>query len=308
MLWTVTSEEIGKMAAGRLSDELEKGEIVYFPKSPVDLPDEEDLNFLRKNLPEYLQRKNVSYYPDAGRLTGIKGNPAVAARAEALLKSYSARVVTLLHRLMPGFMAGARLGTTSFRPLEERGRNLDPHASNELVHVDAGAYGATHGDRVLRFFTNVNPSESRVWITKGSFADLYRRHAKAARISREDGGADVQEGWRDRAYSAFVQAASKVFPLAKVIDSSPYDRTMRKFHNYLKDTPAFQRDPTGHLEMTFPPYASWMVLTDAVSHACTSGQHALVDTFRVPLSNCRLRQHAPYEILRGSSESVAAEH
>src|SRR5260370_5030301 len=240
MLWTVTSEEIGKMAAGRLSDELEKGEIVYFPKSPVDVTDEEDLNFLRKNLPEYLQRKNVSYYPDAGRLTGIKGNPAVAARAEVLLKGYSARVVTLLHRLMPGFMAGARLGTNSFGPLEERGRNLDPHASNELVHVDAGAYGATHGDRVLRFFTNVNPSESRVWITKGSFADLYRRHAKAARISREDGGADVEEGWRDPAYSAFVRAASRGLPLAKGIDSSPYARTTRKCHNYLKDTPTLQ--------------------------------------------------------------------
>src|SRR5260370_36333273 len=92
MLWTVTSEEIGKMAAGRLSDELEKGEIVYFPKSPVDLPDEEDLNFLRKNLPEYLQRKNVSYYPDAGRPTGIKRNTTGSARAEALLKSYSGRV------------------------------------------------------------------------------------------------------------------------------------------------------------------------------------------------------------------------
>jgi hypothetical protein len=306
MLWTVRSEEIGNLAEGQLSDQLEKGRIVYFPRCPIELPDDADLNFLRERLPENLLAKNVSYYPDAGRLSGIKGDRAVAARAEAILKSYSARVETFLHRLMRAFMAGARLGTSSFRPLEERGRNLAPHASNELVHVDAGAYGATHGDRVLRFFTNVNPTESRVWITKGSFADLYQRHAKAARISSGEGGAGVEEKWRDRAYSAFVQLASRVFPLAKVIDSSPYDRTMRKFHNYLKDSAAFQRDPTGHLEMTFPPYASWMVLTDAVSHACTSGRHALVDTFRVPLLNCRLKQHAPYQILRGSSESLAA--
>jgi len=40
-----------------------------------------------------------------------------------------------------------------------------------------------------------------------------------------------------------------------------------------------------------------MVLTDAVSHACLSGQHALVDTFVVPLANCRLRALSPYEIL-----------
>ena len=41
-----------------------------------------------------------------------------------------------------------------------------------------------------------------------------------------------------------------------------------------------------------------MVLTDQVSHACVEGQHALVDTFVIPLANCRLRELSPYEILR----------
>ena len=40
-----------------------------------------------------------------------------------------------------------------------------------------------------------------------------------------------------------------------------------------------------------------MVLTDSVSHACIRGQHALVDTFLVPLANCRLPAEAPYRIL-----------
>jgi hypothetical protein len=40
-----------------------------------------------------------------------------------------------------------------------------------------------------------------------------------------------------------------------------------------------------------------MVLTDGVSHACISGQHALVDTFLVPLRNCR--RPAPYHLLAG---------
>ena len=26
-----------------------------------------------------------------------------------------------------------------------------------------------------------------------------------------------------------------------MLDSSPYDRAMRKFHNYMKDTPSFQQ-------------------------------------------------------------------
>ncbi len=303
MLFTVTGAEGEGLSAERLAAELEQGRVLFFPRCPVDLPSEPDLAFLRDQLGARLLGKNVSYYPEARRLTGIKADPPVASRTLEILGSYSSRVEALLRRLMPQFMGGARLGTTSFRPLQERGRNLSPHASNELVHVDAGAYGATHGDRVLRFFTNVNPTEGRVWITKGTFADLYQRYAKDAGIAAE-AGVRVEEKWIDRAYSALVRASSKWIALAKVIDSSPYDRAMRKFHNYMKDSPAFQREPTGNVELSFPPYSSWMVLTDAVSHACISGQHALVDTFLVPLANCRLRQYAPYEILRGSTAAV----
>ncbi len=305
MLFTVGNDEIEQLPPHRLSDELEKSRIVYFPRCPVELPQESDLAFLRSELAPNLLRKNISYYPGANRLTGLKAPPAVSARALAILKSYSVRIQGFLRQVMPGFMRGAQLGTSSFRPLQERGRHLAPHASNELVHVDAGAYGATHGDRILRFFTNVNPTEERVWITKGAFADLYQRHGKAAGITSDRN--QMEENWVDRAYSGFIRAASRVVPMAKVIDSSPYDRVMRRFHNYMKDSPAFQGDSAGNLRIVFPPYSSWMVLTDAVSHACTSGQHAFVDTFRVPLANCRLREFAPYQILRGTPGSTQCE-
>src|SRR5215510_1182109 len=199
MLLTVSGEELEKLVPERLADALERGRVVFFPKSPVLLPSDADLAFLREKLGTRLLAKNVSYYPEARRLTGIKADPAVAARTLEILESYSRRVGGLLRWLMPRFMASARLGTTSFRPLQERGRNLSPHASNELVHVDAGAYGATHGDRVLRFFTNVNPTEERVWNTKGAFADLYQRHGKAAGIFSD--GQKIEEKWADRAYS-----------------------------------------------------------------------------------------------------------
>ena len=307
MLFTVSGDESEGLFPERLAGELEQGRIVFFPQSPVRLPSDADLAFLREKVGARLLAKNVSYYPAARRLTGIKADPAVAARTLEILESYSTRVVAFLRRLMPRFMASARPGTTSFRPMQEQGRNLSLHASNELVHVDAGAYGATHGDRILRFFTNVNPSEDRVWVTKGTFADLYQRHANAAGIG-DKSPVRVQEKWMDRAYTALVRAASRWIPLARVIDSSPYDRAMRKFHNYMKDTPTFHRESAGQLEMRFPPFSSWMVLTDAVSHACRSGQYALVDTFLVPLANCQLRQYSPYEILRRSSAAIAPSH
>jgi len=81
--------------------------------------------------------------------------------------------------------------------------------------------------------------------------------------------------------------------MARVVDSSPYDRRMRRFHNWMKDTPSFQAEP--YERFAFPPYSAWMVLTDGVSHACIRGQHALVDTFLIPLRNCRLP--APFHLL-----------
>ncbi len=88
--------------------------------------------------------------------------------------------------------------------------------------------------------------------------------------------------------------------IANVLDSSPYDRAMRRFHNYMKDDPAFRDSQDGYREFRFGPRSAWMVLTDSVSHACLSGQHALVSTFLVPLQNCRLPEMAPINVLGGA--------
>jgi signal transduction histidine kinase len=46
----------------------------------------------------------------------------------------------------------------------------------------------------------------------------------------------------DRLLSGVIRSLSAAVPLAKVLDSSPYDRAMKRFHDYLKDNPEFQRD------------------------------------------------------------------
>src|SRR5437870_1831500 len=137
--------EAGEHDSGELwAEALERGRIVRFARCPVELPPAEDLEFLREGLAPFLQRKNVSYYPAADRLIGLRGPREVRRRAHAILTAHSARVRALLERAMPGLTRGWQPGTSSFRPLQEEGRNLSAHASNELVHVDAGAYGATH--------------------------------------------------------------------------------------------------------------------------------------------------------------------
>jgi len=300
MLSTFTQAQLAQAGANDISDELERGRIVVFPEVPIDLPSSEDLSFLREEMPKVLKLKNISYHPEVDRIIGIKGQREVIDRTQAILKAHSQRAQAFLGKAIPSLSKQWMVGTSSFRPMQERGRNLSAHASNELVHVDAGAYGATHGDRIIRFFVNVNPVEDRVWITKGAFPELYQRFGERAGVGRRNGNqAYLQEGVLDRLRTAAVNTMAAVVPPAKLLDSSPYDRAMRRFHNFMKDTPEFQSTPEGHQEFRFKPLTAWMVFTDMVSHACISGQHAFVDTFVVPLANCRLQDMAPINILKG---------
>ena len=297
MLQTYTQTDIGNLAEDELGDALEEGRIVYFPQCPIGLPSDDELEFLRNELPSRLKLKNISYHPEARRLVGLDADQTVRNRVEGILRGHAEQLNEFLHRVAPGICQGWPFGTTSFRPIEERGRDLKPHASNELVHIDAGAYGATNGDRIFRFFVNVNPTEDRVWASKGRFPELYQRFGHAAGIAPLAPGC-FDKRWVDHLRTAIVRALTGVgLGLAGVLDSSPYDRVMRRFHNYMKDTPAFQADREGHQEFRFPPYSAWMVLTDMVSHASLAGQFALVDTALIPLANCRKPEFAPINIL-----------
>ena len=289
--------EAGEHDSGEVwAEALERGRIVRFARPPVELPSAGDLEFLRSGLSTYLERKNVSYYPEADRLTGLRAPPEVLRRAHSILRQHAVRVRGFLERAMPSLTGGWQQGTSSFRPLEEQGRNLSAHASNELVHVDAGAYGATHGDRILRFFVNVNPDHERVWVTKGTFAELHRRYGRDAGVAP----VEVAPGVAERVLAKVLRAGRRAVPMLRVIESSPYDRAMRRFHNWMKDTPSFRQSAEGLREISFAPFQAWMVLTDGVSHACIRGRHALVDTFLVPLANCRFPAEAPYRILAGA--------
>ncbi len=285
-----------------IREALERSEIVYFEQSPVPLPSAEDLEFLREELPRQHKVKNVSYHPESDSIPKFEAPEEIRERAKRILKSHRADVESFFQRNAPDWAPGWTVGTSSFRAVEEAGRDLKPRSSNEIVHIDAGAYGATNGNRILRFFINVNPEVDRVWGTKGSFAELFARQvafATAARGKHER--IRLQKSAGDKLFSGIVHGLSKVYPLLQVIDSSPYDRAMRRIHNYMKDTESFRNDPTGYQEIRFPPYSAWSVFTDGRSHSAVSGQFALVTTILVPLENMSQPELAPYNILSAAS-------
>jgi hypothetical protein len=285
-----------------IEDAMERAEVVFWRRCPVELPNEDDLEFMRTGLPRELQVKNISYHPESDSIPRFEAEPAVRDRIERILRTHGQRVEAFLRRATPDFVPGWTLGTTSFRSIEEQGRKLKPRSRNELVHIDAGAYGATNGARILRFFVNIHPTRDRVWGTKGGFSALLERHREL--VDAAKGGRDrvvLEKGPFDRLYSGMVTALSKVYPLFQVIDSSPYDRSMRRIHNYMKENPSFRDSREGYQEIHFPPLSSWMVFTDGISHSVLSGQHALVTTVLVPLTNARDPALAPFNVLARSA-------
>jgi hypothetical protein len=294
--------DFSKASPAETEDAVERADVVFYDRCPVELPNPADLEFMRTGLPRELQVKNISYHPESDSIPRFDAAPEVGQRIERILRAHGQRVEGFLRRTCPDFVPNWTLGTTSFRSIEEQGRKLKPRSSNELVHIDAGAYGATNGARILRFFVNIHPERDRVWGTKGSFNAIMGRHPEilsAARAGRPR--VTIDKGPIDKLYSGFVSAVGKLYPLARVLDSSPYDRSMRRIHNFMKENLEFRDSRENYQEVHFPPLSAWMVFTDGISHSVLTGQYALVTTVLVPLANCRTPALTPYDVLARSA-------
>jgi len=302
MLETFDDTRLAAAGPRALSDALEQGRIIYLPRCPVELPDEADLNLLRDQLPGAITRKNVSYHPEADSVRGLAPNSSLYPATYRALTRLRQNIAEWTQRTMPELLRNADIGTCSFRPMEEAGRAIDAHKASELIHIDAGAYGATNGDRILRFLVNVHPTRDRVWASKGNFISVFARHAERAGFTGPNGHLGrLDKNALDELLTALLKGVSAVVPLAKVLDTSPYDRAMKRFHDYLKDTPEFQSEVQHHVEMRFAPNSAWMVFADGVSHGCLSGQYCFIWTALTPLANAHYPELAPINVLRAAA-------
>src|SRR5205823_5023517 len=161
--------------------------------------------------------------------------PEDAAQLHRIMRGYSQQVTGTLSRFLAPYAAHWTLDYASFRPLEEQGRDLSLHQRNDLLHVDAFPSRPTHGGRILRVFTNLNPNRARVWLTTDRFDALAPRLAEEAGLVRLAAGAASPR----RALSRGVTALRRAAGLGGV-DRSAYDQCMLRFHDFLKENTRFQ--------------------------------------------------------------------
>ncbi len=289
-----------------VTEQLESGNILLFPVNPLPLsPDDRDfLLGLRQSSGQLgMFHKNVAYRPLEDRLTGLDASepPDRKRRLGSILLRFSGQAARFIDATFPAYAGHVRRDFASFRPLEERGRPSRLRARNDLLHTDAFPTRPTHGDRILRVFTNLNPSAPRVWHTAETFAGLAPRFARDAGLPRGKNPRHKNRAVATFPHSPLPTPHSLLLRLGRRLgipaaQRSPYDRFMLRFHNFLKENRTFQ-ETCAKQRWEFPPDSAWIVFTDMVSHAVLSGQFALEQTFIVPRSAMLLPDKAPIAIL-----------
>lgn len=272
--------------------ELEKGNILFFPKVPFEFPQGEIDFLLEQRQSGSTARKNIAYKPQIDKITNhVAASPEEAAKMHAILRNYSERATAFAKTILAPYANKWSLDYASFRPYQEMGRKLRLRARNDLLHVDSFPTRPMHGGRILRFFTNINPTESRRWITSEPFGELIKKYGGKNGLPFPHG---VRFSLQDRLLQKGKQLLKKMG--FKIPLRSPYDRFMLNMHNYLKENEAFQKGcPKTHWE--FPPNSCWAVFTDQVSHAAISGQYALEQTFFIPRDALLHPEESPVSIL-----------
>ena len=268
-------------------EQLERGAILFFRRPPFPLA-EDDCNFLisQRHIDSRLH-KNISYRPGEDVLRGFSDGPENENRLHQIMRAYSGAVIGFIGSFLTPYAGKFQLDYASFRPLEEQGRDLPLHKRNDLLHVDAFPSRPTRGGRILRVFTNINPSQERIWLTGERFPELAQHYALQARL-----------GSFCRAGSSLGSRMVQLLRAARlpVSERTPYDKFMLHFHDWLKENSRFQSagDKT---RLAFPPLATWLVFTDGVPHAALSGRLALEQTFIIPPGALAAPDVAPIRIL-----------
>ncbi|MGE5756587.1 MAG: Kdo hydroxylase family protein [Planctomycetaceae bacterium] len=267
---------------------LETGDILYFPRTPFTLTDEERAFLLSQKQVDASYHKNISYRPNQDRLKGVdQRDGALWARMHEIMRAYSRRAIAFMAQFLPRYAPDWKIDFASFRPIEEAGRKVALRSRNDLIHIDSFPSRPSYGDRLLRIFTNIHPRRARIWVTSESFEQLAWRYAAKAGLPHRPNTLARLRG------QAVRLLATVGVP---VLDRPAYDQFMLRFHHFLKENETFQREcPKDRWE--FPPDSTWIVFTDTSSHACLGGQYALEQTFIVRRGSLVWPEKAPIAIL-----------
>lgn len=258
--------------------ELEQGKVLFLPELAFTLS-EQEMPLLDPALVDP-KRKNISYQPLSGKLTGV----AVAERrqqVQQLLERYYQSCRQLIAGLLPEYQEALHHPTGSLRlhPVSAWRANSSWRKDDSRLHVDAFPSRPNYGERILRIFTNINPhGEHRQWRVGEPFPELAQRFMpRLARYS---------------AFSSWLQHRVRITKTRR----SHYDHLMLQLHDAMKADGDYQQQGP-QLALAFPPGSSWICFSDQTPHAAMGGQFMLEQTFLLPVNKMQDPQRSPLKVL-----------
>lgn len=255
---------------------LEAGDLLFLPTLRFEVEPTETVLFNPSILGS---SKNASYDPASGRLGGTSATGLEAETLRGFIHRFSERTASLVAALLPAYRNRITRGRASFRPAEIAGRATTWRKDDSRLHVDSFPATPSGGRRILRVFSNVNPEgRPRVWRLGDDFENV--------------------ASWFAPRLRAPLPGAGHLLALVRVTKTprSAYDALMLQLHDHMKADERFQKEsPQSRVDL--PAGSSWLAFTDQVSHAATSGQYQLEQTFLLPVEAMREPERSPLRVL-----------
>ncbi len=256
---------------------VEDGKVLSFPHLTFVLTDAER-QYLDAQWADG-RAKNISVRWPSGELRGAAAASADLDALRALIVRYAAQAEALVLRLFPHYQGHLTRGNSSFRPSQVATRVTSWRKDDTRLHIDAFPSNPMHGTRLLRVFSNVNPSgQPREWRVGEPFEDHARRYLPAIR--------------RPLPGTAFLLHASGITKRRR----TEYDHVMLQLHDRAKADLGYQRSgPQARVD--FAPGTTWVVYSDQVLHAAMGGQHMMEQTFYLEVESLQQPGSSPLRTL-----------
>lgn len=258
-------------------ESLEDGKILFFQNLTFLL--EDSWHVLLSPTISDGRAKNISFDPVKDGLRGTILRGSDQGLLHSMMEVFSAAATRLVFDLFPRYRPNIGRGRASYRPIEIAGREYSRLKDDKLLHIDAFPSTPTQGSRILRLFSNIDPSgKPRVWHIGEPFEQF------AERLLPARGPSAVPIAWLLVAVGATRGRRSA------------YDQLMLGLHNSAKRDAAFQ-ESAPYEEIAFPAGSSWLCFTDEVLHAAVAGQYALEQTFYVGIEGMAEPAKSPLRTL-----------
>jgi hypothetical protein len=262
---------------------LEHGDVLVFPHLGFEMTESEK-QFLSPSI--IGKSKNVSFDINNGSLQGSSVDENATVLLQQMMRRYAVFSKELMNHLFPQYQKELIQSRTSYRPLEIAGRTTSWRKDDTRLHVDSFPATPVQDKRILRVFTNVNPTgKPRSWRLGEPFEKVAQRF-----LPHISGSA-----WGAR---GFMNAVG----LTKSLRSA-YDHYMLRMHDSMKADLEYQAT-VDHLAHEFPAGSTWIVYTDHASHAAMAGQYVFEQTFYLPVSAMHDEQQAPQRILERMTQKT----